>query len=170
MASYTWTSLHSLVQAPPQPSERHHPLRLFIGAGMPRGLWRRVQQRFKPARVLEFYAATEAGAILINVSGSKLGAMGRPLPGSAEVRIAAYDIASRRLILRADGFARECAVGETGMLLARARRSEQTSTTPLRGVAQGARQQRADGLRGAARRPTTRSWSRAPRSATSTPA
>ncbi len=134
VASYTWTSLHSLVQAPPQPGERHHPLRLFIGAGMPRGLWRRVQQRFRPARVLEFYAATEAGAILINVSGAKLGSMGRPLPGSAEVRIAAYDIGTRRLVLRPDGFARECAVGETGMLLARVRRSEQTSTTPLRGV------------------------------------
>jgi putative long chain acyl-CoA synthase len=61
VASYTWTLLHDLVQAPPLPGERHHPLRLFIGSGMPRGLWRRVQQRFRPARVLEFYASTEAG-------------------------------------------------------------------------------------------------------------
>ena len=47
---------------------------------MPRSLWRRVQARFKPARVLEFYAATEAGAILVNLSGLKEGCMGRPLP------------------------------------------------------------------------------------------
>ncbi len=134
VASYTWTLLHDLVQAPPQPGERHHPVRLFIGSGMPRGLWRRVQQRFKPARVLEFYAATETGAILANVSGSKPGAMGRPLPGTAEVRIAAYDIAARKLILNQNGFARECAVGEVGLLLARMRRSDQTSSTPLRGV------------------------------------
>ncbi len=92
VASYTWTLLHELVEAPPKPGERHHPLRLFIGSGMPRGLWRRVQERFKPARVLEFYASTEAGAILVNLSGAKEGAMGRPLPGSAEVRIAAYDL------------------------------------------------------------------------------
>ena len=92
VASYTWTLLHDLVEAPPQPGERHHPVRLFIGSGMPRGLWRRVQERFKPARVLEFYASTEAGAILVNLSGAKPGSMGRPLPGSAEVRIAAYDI------------------------------------------------------------------------------
>ena len=43
VASYTWTLLHDLVEAPPQPGERHHPVRLFIGSGMPRGLWRRVR-------------------------------------------------------------------------------------------------------------------------------
>jgi putative long chain acyl-CoA synthase len=134
VASYTWTLLHDLVQAPQQPGERHHPVRLFIGSGMPRGLWRRVQERFKPARVLEFYAATETGAILANVSGSKPGSMGRPLPGTAQVRVAAYDIAARKLILARDGFARECATGEVGLLLARMRRSDQTGTTPLRGV------------------------------------
>jgi putative long chain acyl-CoA synthase len=134
VTSYTWTLLHDLVDAPPQPGERHHPVRLFIGSGMPRGLWRRVQARFKPARVLEFYASTEAGAILVNLGGQKVGAMGRSLPGSSEVRIAAYDIDSGELELRPDGFARECAADEVGMLLARIGRSEQTSTTALRGV------------------------------------
>ena len=133
VTSYTWTLLHDLVEAPPQPGERHHPVRLFIGSGMPRGLWRRVQARFKPARVLEFYASTEAGAILVNLSGQKAGSMGRSLPGSAEVRIAAYDI-DLGIELREDGFARECAVDEVGMLLARVGRSEQTTSTALRGV------------------------------------
>ncbi len=134
VASYIWTLLHDLAEAPPHPGERHHPVRLFIGSGMPRGLWRRVQNRFKPARVLEFYASTEAGAILVNLSGAKAGSMGRPLPGSTQVRIAAYEIASGRLALGSDGFARECDVDEVGMLLARVRRGELTSTTPLRGV------------------------------------
>jgi putative long chain acyl-CoA synthase len=134
VASYTWTMLHDLVEAPPQPGERHHSLRLFIGSGMPRGLWRRVLERFDPARVLEFYASTEAGAVLVNVSGAKPGAMGRRLPGSAEVRIAAYDLDAGGLVLGADGLGRECAVDEVGMLLARARRDEQLSVIPLRGV------------------------------------
>ncbi len=56
VTSYTWTLLHDLAEAPPHPGERHHPVRLFIGSGMPRGLWRRVERRFKPARVLEFSA------------------------------------------------------------------------------------------------------------------
>jgi putative long chain acyl-CoA synthase len=134
VASYTWTMLRELVEAPVHPGERYHPLRLFIGSGMPRGVWRRVLQRFRPAQVLEFYASTEAGAILVNLSGLKVGAMGRPLPGSAEVRIAAFDLERGGLELRPDGFARECRVKETGMLMARAAPGEHTTTIPLRGV------------------------------------
>src|SRR5581483_7841219 len=112
VASYTWTMLHDLVIAPSQPGERHHPVRLFIGSGMPRSLWRQVEQRFAPARVLEFYASTEAGAILVNVRDVKQGAMGRPLPGSAEVRIARYDLQAGGLVLGGDGFAQQCETDE----------------------------------------------------------
>ena len=132
VGTYTWTLLHDLVEAPPDPRERHHPIRLFIGSGMPRGLWRRVEHRFAPAKVVEFYASTEGGAILVNLGRGKPGAMGRPLPGSAELRVAAWDAAERRLVLGDDGLARECADNEVGMLLARA---DATATqTPLRGV------------------------------------
>jgi len=134
VASYTWTLLHDIVEAPPHPGERHHPVRLFIGSGMPRGLWRRVQERFRPARVLEFYASTEAGAILVNLRGAKPGSMGRPLPGSAQVKIAAYDVESRRLLLGPDGFAQECERGEIGLLLARIDPGAPTGSAPLRGV------------------------------------
>jgi putative long chain acyl-CoA synthase len=134
VASYTWTLLHDIVEAPPVAGERHHPVRLFIGSGMPRGLWRRVERRFAPAKVLEFYASTEAAAILVNLRGAKPGAMGRRLPGSAEVRIAAYDVEVGGLELGRDGFARECAVDEIGLLLARVNPTEPLSVTPLRGV------------------------------------
>jgi putative long chain acyl-CoA synthase len=134
VASYTWTLLHDLVEAPPNPGERHHPVRLFIGSGMPSGLWRRVQRRFKPARVLEFYASTEAGAILVNLSGSRPGSMGRPLPGGAAVKVAAYDVEAGSLVLGADGLGIECGPDEIGMLLASVTDDEPTSTTPWRGV------------------------------------
>ncbi len=134
IASYTWTLLHDLVEAPPHPGERHHPVRLFIGSGMPRSLWRRVEDRFTPARVLEFYASTEAGAILVNLRDLKRGALGRPLPGSAEVRLARYDLEAGGLVVRRDGFAEECAAEEVGMLLARVSPSEPLSVVPLRGV------------------------------------
>ena len=132
IGTYTWTLLHDLVEAPPDPRERHHPIRLFIGSGMPRGLWRRVEHRFAPARVVEFYASTEGGAILVNLGRSKPGAMGRPLPGSAELRIARYHAESQVLVLGDDGLAIECAEEETGMLLARA--DAALTATPLRGV------------------------------------
>ena len=134
VASYTWTMLDQVVQAPPQPAERHHPLRLFIGSGMPRSLWRRVEERFKPARVVEFYASTEAGAILANVRGAKPGAMGRPVPGTAEVRIAAYDLEAHGLVLDRDGFTKRCGADEVGMLLARVSPNEPLSITPLRSL------------------------------------
>ncbi|MEU5882010.1 AMP-binding protein [Spirillospora sp. NPDC047279] len=135
VASYTWTSLRDLVNAPPHPGERHHPVRLFIGSGMPRGLWRRVEDRFAPARVLEFYAATEGEAILVNLSGKKPGSLGRPLPGSAEVRLARYDLENGRLVEDRHGFAQECEPGEIGMLVARVKPSRiGANARVLRGV------------------------------------
>jgi putative long chain acyl-CoA synthase len=134
VASYTWAMLRELVDAPPQPGERHHPVRLFIGSGVPRGVWRRVQERFAPARVLEFYASTETGAILVNLSGAKPGAMGRPLPGSPEVKLGAYDPVSDQLELGTGGFVLQCRAGQVGMLLARARDVDSVATTPMRGV------------------------------------
>ncbi len=133
VASYTWTMLHELLAAPEQPGERHHSVRLFIGSGMPPALWRRVQKRFRPARVLECYASIEAGVILVNVSGAKLGAMGRPLPGTAEVRLAGYDATAGEYVLGRDGFVTQCGPGEIGVLLARVGSGEE-ATTALRGV------------------------------------
>ena len=114
VASYTWTMLREIAAAPEDAAEHHHPVRLFIGAGMPRGLWRRVARRFHPATVLEFYASTEGEAILVNLSGEKPGCKGRPLPGSAEVRLAAYDVPAGRLREREDGFAVECRQARSG--------------------------------------------------------
>jgi putative long chain acyl-CoA synthase len=101
---------------------------------MPRGLWRRVEERCAPARVLEFYASTEAGAILVNLRAAKRGSMGRPLPGSAEVRIAAYDIGEGKLLLDEDGFARQRPPEHVGRLLVRVDPGEPLGTAPLRGL------------------------------------
>ena len=121
IVTYTWAMMNEIAEAPPNPGEQHHPVRLFMGSGMPRGVWRRVSERFAPARVLEFYASTEGDAVLVNISGTKAGSKGRPLPGSAEVRIASYDPVARRLAEGPDGFAISCAKHEVGMLLASVR-------------------------------------------------
>ncbi len=135
VASYTWTLLRDLVNAPPDPAERHHAVRLFIGSGMPRGLWRRVEERFAPARVLEFYASTAGESVLVNLSGKKPGSLGRPLPGSAEVRLARYDLERGRLAEGPDGLAIECAPDEIGMLLSRVRPAALgDASRPVRGV------------------------------------
>jgi putative long chain acyl-CoA synthase len=132
--SYTWTSLREITYGPQHPIERHHPIRLFIGSGMPRNLWQRVSERFAPARVLEFYASAESEAILANVASVKPGSMGRPLPGTAGVKVAAYDVGRHRLIIGPDGLGRECAADETGLLLARLDPLALVQDIPLRSV------------------------------------
>jgi putative long chain acyl-CoA synthase len=132
---YTWTMLHSLITAPPHPAERTHRIRLFVGSGMPAGLWRRVKQRFPSTAVLELYASTRSDAILGNVADRKLGAVGRPLPGTPRVRVVAVDTVTDQPLTAADGYAVECARGENGLLLVRADPASQLGNdVPLRGM------------------------------------
>lgn len=135
--SYTWTSLRSVVDAPPNPGEQHHPIRMFMGSGLPRNLWKRTNERFPSARVLEFYASAEGDAILANVTGRAVGSMGKPLPGTAEVRVAAVDLATGRLVLSDEGLGRECRVDEVGLLLARVYPADSMADATTGGVLRG---------------------------------
>ena len=115
VASYTWTQLARHRRGAAEPGGARPP-----GAAVHRigDAARAVAPGAAPLRArlgcVEFYASTEAGAILVNVRGAKPGSMGRPLPGSARLRIAAYDLGAGELEPSADGFARECGVGEVG--------------------------------------------------------
>ena len=128
VVSYTWAQLRILTEARPSEAERHHAIRLFLGSGMPPGLWARVLERFSPARVLEFWVTGEEDAVLANVSGIKPGAVGRPLPGSAQVRLARYDIRGRSLMVGGDGFLLPAEVDEIGMLLVHVDRPSRGAT------------------------------------------
>ncbi|MGZ4666739.1 MAG: AMP-binding protein, partial [Frankiaceae bacterium] len=136
VVSYTWAQLRTLTEAPPSEAERHHSIRLFLGSGMPPGLWMRVLERFSPARVLEFWVTGEEDVVLANISGSKPGAVGRPLPGSAAVRLARYDLRARRLAVGEDGFLVPAGCDEIGMLLARLDRPSRGAMS-ARGVMRG---------------------------------
>jgi putative long chain acyl-CoA synthase len=134
VVSYTWAILSELVEATSPELQEQHPIRLFIGAGMPIGLWHKVTDRFAPARVLEFYASTEGDAVLANVAGTKTGAKGRPLPGSTEIRLGGYDAATGRFIEDDHGFVRPCADDEVGVLLAKSRPGLDAAHVSMRGV------------------------------------
>lgn len=135
VVSYTWTLLRELIARPaPKDGTPHLPIRLFMGSGMPRGLWRKVLERYPSAKVLEFYASTEGDAVLANLSGAKAGAKGRPLPGSAEVRLARFDNERDRLVVDEDGFAMRCGPNEVGLLLANPRGGLDPTAKKLRGV------------------------------------
>lgn len=134
VVAYTWAMLRELVDVASPELQEHHPIRLFIGAGMPTGLWHKVTARFAPATVLEFYASTEGDAVLANVAGSKVGSKGRPLPGSSTIRLGAYDAATGRFIEDDRGFVRPCADNEVGVLLAKPRSGLDASSVALRSV------------------------------------
>jgi len=65
-----------LVNAPDQPRQRKHRLRMACGNGLRADVWRKFQDRFEIPKILEFYAATEGTVSLYNVEG-KIGAVGR---------------------------------------------------------------------------------------------
>jgi putative long chain acyl-CoA synthase len=123
VVSYTWTMLRSVLDDTDDGSglfmRGHHPVRLFIGSGMPSGLWQRTVDAFTPANVVEFFATTDGQAVLANVAGVKIGSKGRPLPGGGQVELAAYD-ADHDLILEDDrGFVAVAQPNQVGVLLAR---------------------------------------------------
>ncbi|MGB3486326.1 MAG: acyl-CoA synthetase [Mycobacterium sp.] len=134
VVSYTWAMLRDVIDDPAFALHGNHPVRLFIGSGMPTGLWQRVTDAFAPAQVVEFFATTDGQAVLGNVSGAKVGSKGRPLPGSGQIELAAYD-AETDLMLEDDrGFVRIAETDEVGVLLARPRGPIDPTASVKRGV------------------------------------
>ena len=132
---YTGGMLRTLVNAPDTPAEHHHPIRLFAGSGMPKGIWKRVAERFHPARVVEFYASSEGNTVLVNLTGRKVGSIGRPLPGGADLAVAAYDLDLGELLEDDEGFAAPCRQGEMGLLLGSVDLARgELAGRPMRGV------------------------------------
>ena len=113
---YAGEMCRRLVDADPVLGEKNNPVRLFAGSGMRADVWRRLVERFGPVGVLELYASTEANAVLANASGKRIGSLGRPLPGSAEVAIVGYD---RDFARDGHGHLLRARVDEPGMLIAK---------------------------------------------------
>ena len=116
---YAGEMARALVRAPPSSAERTSPLRLFAGSGMRADVWRELEAR-TGVGVLEFYASTEGALVLANAAGDKVGALGRPLPGSSEVAVLAWDFAAGGLARDDQGRGRQAEAGEPGVLAARA--------------------------------------------------
>jgi putative long chain acyl-CoA synthase len=134
VVSYTWAMLRDVIDDPSFELNGNHPVRLFIGSGMPTGLWKRVLEVFQPAHIVEFFATTDGQAVLANVSGAKIGSEGRPLPGGGHIELAAYDV-DDDLILEDDrGFVRLAQPNEVGVMLAHPRGPVDPTASVKRGV------------------------------------
>lgn len=134
VVSYTWAMLRDVVDDPSFVLNGTHPVRLFIGSGMPTGLWKRIEEEFAPAHIVEFFATTDGQAVLANVSGAKIGSEGRPLPGGGRVELAAYDVDDDLILEEDNGFVRVAETGEVGVLLAQSRGPVDPRASIKRGV------------------------------------
>jgi putative long chain acyl-CoA synthase len=134
VVSYTWAMLREVIDDPAFVLNGSHPVRLFIGSGMPTGLWKRVEEEFAPAHVVEFFATTDGQAVLANVAGAKIGSEGRPLPGGGHIELAAYDPDDDLILEDERGFVALAGTNEVGVLLAHPRGPVDPTASVRRGV------------------------------------
>jgi putative long chain acyl-CoA synthase len=126
--------LRDVVDDPAFVLHGNHPVRLFIGSGMPTGLWERVVDAFAPAHVVEFFATTDGQAVLANVSGAKIGSKGRPLPGAGRCELGAYDAEHDLILEDEQGFVQVADADQVGVLLAASRGPIDPTASVKRGV------------------------------------
>jgi putative long chain acyl-CoA synthase len=134
VVSYTWAMLRDVIDDPGFTLRGNHPVRVFIGSGMPTGVWQRVVDVFAPAHVVEFFATTDGHAVLANVSGAKIGSKGRPLPGAGRVELGAYDTDHDLILEDETGLVRVPDTNEVGVLLAEPRGPIDPTASIKRGV------------------------------------
>ncbi|KPA18616.1 very long-chain acyl-CoA synthetase isoform X1, partial [Candidatus Magnetomorum sp. HK-1] len=108
-----------LLNSPPGEKDTQHSVRLFMGNGMQKNVWEKILQRFKPDRVLEFYASTEGNMILANLTGKKVGSVGRPIYDPGRVVLIKYDAVNGKIIKDEKNKVIPCGNNETGLLIAR---------------------------------------------------
>ncbi|MFM9861192.1 long-chain-acyl-CoA synthetase [Pseudoxanthobacter sp. M-2] len=119
MVQYIGELCRYLLNSPPHPKERAHGLRIIDGNGLRPDVWRPFQRRFAIPRILEWYAATEGNALLLNFDET-VGAVGR-LPWWAKFRfpleVVRFDEATEQPVRGPDGRCIKCAPGEVGELV-----------------------------------------------------
>lgn len=69
----------AIYSEPATDRDADNPLRLVLGAGMPKNLWEPFARRFD-VRVLEFYGAAEGGMMVNPPGAGPIGSIGRPPP------------------------------------------------------------------------------------------
>ena len=110
-----------LLNAPENPRERNHRLRLCCGNGLRADVWEKFQSRFAIPRILEFYAATEGNFSLYNVEG-KVGAVGRVpsfLAHRFPLALVKFDTATGEPARDANNFCIRCLANEVGEAIGR---------------------------------------------------
>jgi putative long chain acyl-CoA synthase len=106
-----------LLRTEPGPSEARHPVRLFVGNGLRPHIWQRLLDRFGPLRVLEFYGSTEGNVALVNLTGEKVGSVGRQIMGASRLELVKYDTETEDFVRDEEGFLVQVEEDHPGVLI-----------------------------------------------------
>jgi fatty-acyl-CoA synthase len=121
LVQYVGELCRYLVTAPPDPLERAHKIRAFVGNGLRADVWEPFKERFSIPQILEFYAATEGNFSLFNVE-ERVGALGRVPPFLSHRFPAAlikHDVETGEPLRGAQGYCVPCDLGEAGEAIGR---------------------------------------------------
>jgi fatty-acyl-CoA synthase len=117
-AQYIGEICRYLLNAPAQPDDRDHSLRLLMGAGLNTDVWQRFVNRFGVERIIEGWGSTEANAGITNVD-NKPGSCGRvPFWEKTNLRLVRYDIEADSHVRDDAGHLVLCKPGEVGEAIA----------------------------------------------------
>lgn len=126
-----------LVNAPPQPLETQHALRMACGNGLRPEVWEPFKSRFHIPRILEYYASTEGNFSLYNCEG-KPGSIGRIpsfLAHRLPVALLRVDRESGEPLRDGGGFCERCGADEVGEAVARIPDDERVRSGRFEGYA-----------------------------------
>ncbi|XP_007440238.1 very long-chain acyl-CoA synthetase-like [Python bivittatus] len=129
---YVGETMRYLCNAPKKDNDRDHSVRLAIGNGMRKEVWKEFLSRFGCLKIYEFYGATEGNIGFVNYTG-KVGAVGRTHflhKKLAKFELIKYDIDQDEVVRNENGYCLPVAPGETGLLV-----SKITVRTPFHGYA-----------------------------------
>jgi fatty-acyl-CoA synthase len=127
-----------LLNTPPCDAEKHNPIRVALGNGMRPDVWEPFQKRFNIPEIREFYAATEAPGIIINVT-NKAGSVGRvPMRRFSAYRVVRYDVDADDYVRDERGRCIECNANEVGELLVRLDAEPRSAASEFRGYTDAA--------------------------------
>ena len=102
-----------LMNQPPTPNDKNHPVRAIIGNGLRPEIWKDFKKRFDIDTIAEFYGASEVPAVFVNLLNfdCTLGMCSSPYA------IIKYNFEEDKVIRNKEGFMERVDLGQVGLLL-----------------------------------------------------
>ncbi|KAH8297174.1 hypothetical protein KR044_005825, partial [Drosophila immigrans] len=119
IAQYIGEMARYILATPEAPHDRQHHVRMVFGNGLRPQIWTQFVERFKIAKVGEFYGATEGNANIMN-NDSTVGAIGfvsRILPQLYPISVIRADSHTGEPIRNEKGLCELCGVQEPGVFI-----------------------------------------------------